>query len=105
MTAPGKNLEFFESPYYSSKIAPVPDLANEIAQHLENRPNCGVPFLASIRILELRSHGRTFTVVFARSGQRISLMNVFEGASAPALTDYLRRLRIAFSGAKRGPGS
>jgi hypothetical protein len=96
MTAPGKNLEFFESRFYSSKIAPAPELANEITQYLENRPNGGVPFVAAVRILELKSRARDYTVIFARSGQRISLMNIFEGSSRSALNDYLRGIRDAF---------
>lgn len=99
MTAPGKYLDFFESAFYASKVAPAKVLANEIAEYLKSWPNHGTLICGGVRELSFVSKGQEYVVIFRRVGQKLYLMNIFEIPSdAIDLKAYRVRVRKDFGG-------
>lgn len=78
MVAPGDNLEFQASTFFSARAKRVPNLLERVAESVKNEPNRGKLLCGTVRELELDLDGQSFLVFLARHGNRISLMQVFQ---------------------------
>ena len=103
MVAPGKNLEFGESCYYTLKMESAPLLSNRIIEYLKSWPNSGTAICGGMREFEFSDELQVYAVIFARRGQILKLLDIFEiPEEALALESYREEARKIFCIDKQG---
>jgi len=90
MAAPGDNLDFTESRYFSKVAGPVPEARKKIVDHLRNWPQAGDEIAQGVRLLRLDVGGKVVAVCHRRMGNRIGLLHLFPLPEGQARLDIIR---------------
>jgi hypothetical protein len=78
MTAPGDNLEFFESAAFIARVQGLDDVRLALQDRLRNQPNAGRLICGPLHTLELTVAGRLTAYIYGRKGQRVTVAYVFD---------------------------
>ena len=101
MTAPGDNLEFFESEYFSHRLEKAGPIRQAVLEHLKSWPRSGLEIAGGVKELAFKFGGKNFAVFFRRQANRIGLMYVFElPKDFGALEEQKTAIRKRYSGGK-----
>jgi hypothetical protein len=78
MTAPGENLEFYPSTHYKKKVSGAPVIEAAVEAAIGNGAYSAVAVAGPVREMLVLAGAATVVVFFARRGNSIGLIGIFQ---------------------------
>lgn len=81
MIAPGDNLEFEESDWFTYRINDDPEFRKRVLEHIRNQPNLKTKYAGNLEYYTVTFEGSQYRVITRRVRNDIHLIYVFEWPS------------------------